>query len=203
MRLKIKLKENKILIGSNALLVSKYINTFLGVNNKWHDMVGIKPYSVSMIMGGKRDNGYLVFNDDAHIFVNSEDPEVIGAILDNIIGKYEYDFVDNKYRKGVNILTASYVRYYSKSKDNFITEENKKDFLEYIKNKYNVDIEILNINAHIDIKYKNKSAIKTTNLLFKINSDIEDVKKIFNTGIGGSTSLGLGFVDNINVKMSI
>lgn len=203
MRLKIKLNLEKLEIRKNSLTVLSLINKFLGDNNEYHDLKE-KDYSVSMIMGGKKEDGIIYFNNDAHIFFSTENTKIIITVLNNIIGHYDFEEVKYNIRKGENILHASNVRYHSKGKTHFITEENKKNFEDYVKLKYNINIEVLNINAHIDIKYKNNSAIKSSNILFKLKvNDIEKDSKIFNLGIGGTTAQGFGFVSNVKTKETI
>ena len=201
MIIKINLNLQKIKISENALMVGSIIHDLLGRNNKWHDNQ-IKEYSVSMIIGGVKDGEYIIFNNDSHIFVNTSNNEIRNIILENSIKLgYYFNIVFNIARKGENILTAKNIRYNYKGKNYNISEENKKDFEKYLKNKYGIDAVILKINKNIDVKYKNNSAIKSTNILFKIITDNpDDVQKLFETGIGGSTAIGFGFVDNININ---
>lgn len=196
MRLKIKLPYTKILIAENCLTAKSILNKeFLGVNNKYHNY-DVKPFSISMICGGQKEGLYTIFKNDAHIFFNTSDNDVLDLLLENIIGKYEFEIVENKTRNGINTLKASNVRYYSKGKSHFITEENKHEFEEYATGKYGVDIKVLNINKIVDVKYKNGSAIPSTNLLISVEGDEPEVKKLFDLGIGSLTAQGFGFIDN-------
>lgn len=195
MRLKIKVNINRLTSADNMTETAKLINKFLGINNKWHDSPN-KEYSVSMIMGGIKDGEYIKYNNDAHIFVSTENNEIINTLLENV--DTEFEILNSTIYQGYNILSGFNVRYCSKGKYEYITANNKVDFENYIKNKHNIDIEVLKFNNK-PVKFKN-GTIPSTNILFRTNEKKDKVTKLLNTGIGSSTGIGMGYVTEYKKK---
>lgn len=195
MRFKIKLDIDTLPVEDIVVETSKVLNKILGNNNKWHDLE-IKPHSCSFIYGGELKNRNVVFNGNSHFYINSEDSEVISAIVSNT--NIDFNIEENKVFKEYNLLSVKDVRYNRSGKTKWVTDENKEDFIQYVKEKYLVDIEIFKIKNRV-VHYKNGSNISVSDLLIKCNSD-KNVANLFESGIGGSCSLGFGFVKPIKKK---
>lgn len=196
MRFKIKLKLESMSIYDVAQETAKTINQILGHNNKWHDLL-VKPYSSSMIMGGLLKDKIITFeNSSAYFYINTDDEEIIDRIISN--PNISFDIESIKTFKGFNILSLKKVVYNKSGKRIWVTQETKEDFINYVKNKYCVDIDILKIDNSV-VRYKNNSKLPISNLLIKTKSD-NNVKNLFESGIGGSCSIGFGFVEPLIEK---
>lgn len=195
MRLKINLDINKTPVKNVVVETSKRLNAILGINHKWHDLER-KPYTCSLISGGRLKGENIEFNGNAHFYINTEDEEVIKQIVNNKGLNFNIETVD--VFKGYNILSVDRVRYKISGKNKWVTNENKKDFIKYVKDKYAVEIQILKFSNSV-VYYKNNSKISVSNLLIRIDSE-KNVSNLFETGIGGSCSLGFGFVEPIYKK---
>lgn len=194
MRLKINLDIDKLPVKDVVIKTSSVLNKLLGDNNKWHDMVE-KPYTSSLISGGTLQGENIVFNNNAHFYINTEDKEVIRAVLKN--KGINFDTPPTKVFSGYNLLSVKKVRYKTKGKNKWVTPENSPDFIKYVKNKYGVDIEIYKYDNSV-VYYKRGSKISVSNLLIRTTSSSKDVAKLFQSGIGASTSIGFGFVEPVN-----
>ena len=190
MRFKIKLKLDPINLRDVATETSNKLNKILGVNNKWHDMER-KPYTCSFLLGGSLEGKILSFKNGGYFYVNTEDDDVINAITSN--DGIEFNIENLKVFKGYNLLSVKRIRYNTEGKLEWITEENKNNFIEYVKNKYCVDIDILKISNTV-IGYKNNSNISVSDLLIRCKTE-KNVANLFESGIGGSCSIGFGFVE--------
>jgi CRISPR/Cas system endoribonuclease Cas6 (RAMP superfamily) len=196
MRIKINLKLERIPFKDLATESARALNKALGANHKWHDL-SVKPYTCSLINGGIRKGDDVVFNKSAFICINTEDDEVIEALFSD--KSISFSIVNNEVFKDYNILSVYNVIYNKSGKGEiFVTEENKQDFVEYVKNKYLVEIEILKIK-NSRIPYKKNGTRPVSNLLIKCNGN-KNVENLFESGIGGSCSIGFGFVEQINKK---
>jgi CRISPR/Cas system endoribonuclease Cas6 (RAMP superfamily) len=196
MRFKITLKLESMSIYDVALETAKTINQILGHNNKWHDLV-VKPYSCSMIMGGELKDKILYFNNSsAYFYINTDDGEIIERIISN--SNISFDIESIKTFKEFNILSLKKVVYNKNGKRIWVTQETKQDFINYVKNKYCVDIDILKIDNSV-VRYKNNSRLPISNLLVKTKTDT-NVKNLFESGIGGSCGIGFGFVEPLTEK---
>lgn len=194
MRFKIKLKITNLPIERVATDTATILNKLLGNNHKWHD-INPKPYTCSLIRGGELNNGKFTFTNGAYFYINTEDEEVINSLLNN--PDIEFDIENNKTFSGYNLLSVKNIVYNTNGKENWITDENKNNFIQYVKQKYFVDIEIYKIKNH-HILYKERSRRPVSDLLIKCNG--KNVKNLFESGIGGSCSIGFGFVETINKK---
>lgn len=193
MRFKIKLKLEKLSVNNIATETASRLNKLLGKNHKWHELI-LKPYTCSLIRGGKIKDGVCYFKDNnAYFYINTEDTEVIEAILNNIDTGFEIE--KPKIFSDYNLLSVRNIIYNTNGIRNKITDENKNNFIEYVKQRYFVDIEIYKIRNH-GIDYKDKSYMPVSDLLIKCSGD-EMVKNLFESGIGGSCSIGFGFVETI------
>ena len=193
MRFNFKLKKiEKIPLSEIATATAKTIHGLLGENNKWHDLER-KPFTCSFINGGKLVDGVVIFKEDANININTENEEVINQIMSSGL---DFSIENTKVFKGYNLLSVKNVVYNSNDKKNWITEENKDAFVSHVKNKYALkEVEILKMKKSL-ITYKNGKKIPVTDLLIRCHSD-QNVENLFETGIGGSCSLGFGFVKQI------
>ena len=153
MRIKIKLNLDKLPLNEVVTENAKILHKILGDNNKWHNMEQ-KPFTCSSLLGGKLKDKHIVFNDGGYLYINSEDDEVINAIIKN--EGIVFSIENPKIYNGYNILSAKKIIFNTNKKKNWITEENKKTFIDYVKNKYCVDIEILKIRNSA-VTYKNGS----------------------------------------------
>lgn len=196
MRFKITLKIDSLSIHDIAIETARQLNLILGHNNKWHDLQ-VKPYSCSLIMGGTIDKDIINFKaSPAFFYLNTEDEEVIDVIVSN--PTISFDILNIKTYKGFNLLSVKKIIFNKNGKRIWVTEENKNEFIEYVKNKYVVDIEILKIKNML-VSYKNKSKLPVSNLLIKSNSN-KNVNNLFESGIGGSCAIGFGFVEPLTNK---
>lgn len=193
MRFKIKLKLEKLSVNNIATETASRLNKLLGKNHKWHELT-LKPYTCSFICGGEFKDDVCYFKDNsAYFYINTEDDEVIEVILNN--SDINFDIENPKIFSDYNLLSIKNIVYNTNGKRNWITDENKNNFIEYVKHKYFVDIEIYKIKNH-NIRYKNKSKLPVSDLLIKCSGD-KMVKNLFESGIGGSCSIGFGFVETI------
>ena len=192
MRYKINLNLKEIKLEDISLETPRIINRLLGKNNKWHDLI-VKPYTCSLICGGIKKEENIIFEEKAFVYFNTKDVEVENAIFSNV--GIDFSIEKPKVFIGYNLLSVQKVIYNTKGKKNWITEENKNNFIEYVKNKYCVDIEILKIQ-NTSVTYKDDSKIPVSNLLIRCNSE-KNVANLFESGIGGSCSIGFGFVEPI------
>lgn len=193
MRINIKVNVDTIAIKNMAEKSASVINKLLGTNHQWHDLER-KPYTCSFIKGGRKVNDVIVYDNDAYIYVNTDDSEVITALLsdENIVFSIEKP----KIRNGSNILSVKRVIYNTNGKKVWVTNDNKTQFEEYLKMKYGVSGEILKMN-NSTTHYKNHVILNTTDLLIRC-FDNTNVMNLFESGIGGSCSIGFGFVETIN-----
>ena len=192
MRLKIKLKLKNITLDNIALETAKVLNQALGHNHKWHDMEH-KPYTCSFIMGGSLENKQFDFKEKpAFFYINTEDVEVIEAITKT---GSDYDIQNIKTFNGYNWLSVKRIQYYSMGKLRHITNENKEAFINYVKNKYNVNIEIHKIKNSF-VTYKGNSKLPVNDLLIRCVNE-KNVSSLFESGIGGCSSIGFGFVEPV------
>ncbi len=196
MRIKIKLPLNEIDKKENCLYVSSLINNILGRNNKWHDSTD-KEYSVSMVLGGKNVGNKQIFDDKdyAHIFVGSENMEVISTLLTNINGKYNFSVENPRITEGVNILHAYDVRYKYNNQNHIINIGDSR-FQDYLLRNYGIKAEIVKTKKML-ISYKKGKYILSNSLLIKVvvdKANINNVKKMVLGGIGCSNKLGFGFI---------
>jgi CRISPR-associated endoribonuclease Cas6 len=168
------------------------VNKLLGNNHKWHDLER-KPYTCSFIVGGIKNKDTIIYNDDSYLYFNTEDPEVIDAILAN--KNIEFNIENNKVNNEVNLLTIKRVIYNNNGKKVWITEDNKSQYEKYLNLKYGISAEILKIRNYT-IHHKNV-ILNTSDLLIKCSNN-KNVANLFESGIGGSCSIGFGFVENIN-----
>lgn len=194
MRFKIKLNLDKIPLKKLATETAKHLNKTLGKNHKWHDLTTVKPYTCSFIMGGKQVGDNIIYKNYAYFYLNTEDEEVINAIVSN--PSIEFDIENVKVFSDYNLFSVKKVIYNKSSKRHHITEENKKDFIAYVKAKYFVDIEILKLENKY-VSYKKNSTLPVTNILIKASGG-NNVENLLNSGIGGSCSIGFGHVEPIN-----
>ena len=193
MRFKIKLKLEKLALDNVATETAKRLNQILGLNHKWHDLPQ-KPYTCSLIMGGLLEDKQLNFKDkSAFFYINTEDDEVIEAIVSS--PGIDFEIQSIKTFSGYNWLSVKRIIYNTLGKRNHITEENKEAFIKYVKNKYDVNIEIHKIRNSL-VTYKKNSKIPVSDLLIRCN-DKKNVKLLFESGIGGSSSIGFGFVEPV------
>lgn len=196
MRLKVKLKLEKIPSNNLAIETSRQLNRLLGVNHKWHDLQN-KPYTCSLIRGGVFDGDNIIFKNSAFIYINTEDKEVVNSMFENN-SSIEFEIQDVKIFKDYNIFSV-YNVIYNKSSDRLhVTDDNKDLFIEFVKNKYMVDIEILKIE-NTTVPYKKNSRLPVSNLLILCKGD-KNIANLLESGIGGSCSIGFGFVEPINKK---
>jgi len=191
MRLKIMLELEEIPLKDMASTTAKEVHKLLGVNNKWHDLER-KPFTCSLIRGGKLFDRVVRYNNDAHIFINTEDNEIIDAVL---VNNPTFEIIPTKVFKGYNLLSVKYVVFTVEGKKQWITEENKDRFIKHIESRYAIKVEILKLKNSV-INFKNKMNLPVTDLLIKIPNST-NVLNLFNSGIGGSCSLGFGFVESI------
>lgn len=87
MRIKINFTKNAEPVDRNLLHIVSWMNKVLGSNNPFHDMKE-KPYSLSPMLGGKRIDGMIGFEDFKHggsIVVNLNDQSLYGAFMCNVI----------------------------------------------------------------------------------------------------------------------
>ena len=192
MRFKIKVDVNSVAIKNMAEKTASIVNKLLGNNHKWHDLE-IKPYTCSFIVGGIKNEDTIIYNDDSYLYFNTEDSEVIDAILAN--KNIEFNIENNKVNNEVNLLTIKRVIYNNNGKKVWITENNKSQYEKYLNLKYGISAEILKIR-NSTIHYKN-AILNTSDLLIKCSNN-KNVANLFESGIGGSCSIGFGFVENIN-----
>ncbi len=192
MRFKIKLGLDKLPVEDIVIETSRKLNSILGHDHEWHDLE-CKPYSCSLISGGTLDKRTVKFNGNSHFYINTDDDKVIDAITNNI--GIEFEIESPKVFKGYNILSVKNVRYNTNGKTEWVTKKNEAEFIGYVKRKFGVDIEILKMNNSV-VHYKRGSKISVSNLLIRCNSD-KNVGNLFESGIGGSCSLGFGFVNTI------
>ncbi len=192
MRCKIKLGLDKLPVEAIVIETSRKLNSILGHDHEWHDLE-CKPYSCSLISGGTLDKRTVKFNGNSHFYINTDDDKVIDAITNNI--GIEFEIESPKVFKGYNILSVKNVRYNTNGKTEWVTKKNEAEFIGYVKRKFGVDIEILKMNNSV-VHYKRGSKISVSNLLIRCNSD-KNVGNLFESGIGGSCSLGFGFVNTI------
>ena len=193
MRFKIKLTLKSLPIKDVAEKTASVLNKILGDNHKWHDLES-KPYTCSLILGGKKHDESLIFENGGYFYINTNDNEVINALLNN--KGIEFSVENNKLNSGYNLLSVKRVIYNTNGKKIWVTNDNKHNFENYVKVKYGVNIEILKIN-NTTIHYKNNTILDVSDLLIKCN-DKKNVNNLFETGIGGSCSIGFGFVETLN-----
>jgi hypothetical protein len=192
MRFKINLDISQLPVENIVVETSRVLNRMLGNNHKWHNLEN-KPYTCSLISGGTLKGRTVVFADNAHFFFNTNDEEVIETMVSN--EAIDFEIIPIKIFKGYNLLSLNSVRYKTKGKNKWVTEENKNDFIKYVKNKYGVKIDILKYDKSV-VHYKNSSKIPVSNLLVKVDYS-KTISNLFETGIGASSSLGLGFIEPI------
>lgn len=196
MRLKINLELNNITLDNIAKETATNVNKLLGVNNKWHDLP-VKPFTCSLILGGEVKKRDVIFKEKGFLYINTEDKEVIDAISSN--EGLDFSIENPKIFKGYNLLSVKKVIYNTNGKKNWVTEDNKNNFIKYVKDKYCVDIEILKIK-NSSVMYKNGAKLPTSDLLIRCNTD-KNVANLFESGIGASCSIGFGLVELINKKI--
>lgn len=195
MRFNFKLKLTSLKLEDVATETARTVHKLLGENNEWHNLER-KPFTCSFIKGGKLKERVIHFNNDAHLYINTEDEKVISK-LTNHVG-IEFDIETPKIFKSYNLLNVSQVIFNTSGKKIWVNEENKSKFIEYCKNKYGIDFEILNIR-NSTVSYKNGSKLPVSDLFIKSFSD-KNVLNLFESGIGGSCSLGFGFVETVKQK---
>jgi len=193
MRFKIKLKLDTLLLCDVAEKTSSIVNKILGVNHKWHDLER-KPYTCSFILGGKNEGKSLSFKNGGYFYFNSEDKEVIDAVMK--VKDIEFSIETPKIFNGYNLLSVKRVIYNTEGKKVWVTESNKSNFESYLKLKYGVDVKILKIN-NTTVHYKNNTILDVSDLLIKCDNN-KNVANLFESGVGGSCSIGFGFVETIN-----
>ena len=193
MRFNFELNIKEIPLNELALTTAKTLHALLGTNNKWHDLER-KPFSCSFIKGGKVYDGIIKFEDKPILTINTEDVEIITQLMTN---KLPFSIETPKVFKGYNLLSVKNVVYNSGGKKNWITTDNQDAYIKHIITKYALkEVEILKIKNSV-ITYKEGKKIPVSDLLIRINSD-QNVANLFETGIGGSCSLGFGFVEPLN-----
>ena len=196
MRFKINLDLKSIALSDVAVETARQVNRLLGVNHKWHDLK-IKPYTCSLILGGEVKKRDVIFKEKGFLYINTEDKEVKDAIFSN--EGLDFSIENPKIFKGYNLLSVKKVIYNTNGKKNWITEDNKNNFIKYIKDKYCVDIEILK-TKNSSVMYKNGAKLPTSDLLIRCNTD-KNVANLFESGIGASCSIGFGLVELTNKKI--
>lgn len=195
MRFKITLDLDIISKYDIAIATAKHLNQILGHNNKWHDMV-VKPYTCCLLRGGDLEGNNINFsNKSAYFYLNTEDDEVIDKIISN--PTISFDVENVKLFSSFNLLSFKKVIFNHNGKRIFVTDATKEAFINYVKNKYAVDIEILKMSTSL-VTYKNQSKLPVTNLLVKAKGNT--IQNLFESGVGGSTSIGFGFVELVNNK---
>jgi CRISPR/Cas system endoribonuclease Cas6 (RAMP superfamily) len=192
MRFKIKLNLDKVQLSDVAVVTAKEVHKLLGDNNKWHDLVR-KPFSCSLIRGGKLIDKTIHFDEDAFIYINTEDDEVINALLSS---NPTFSIEKPKVFKDYNLLKVKNVVFNADGKKTWITDDNKDRFIKHIENRYAIKLEVLKIKNSL-ISYKNNIKLPVSDLLIKIPNNV-NVGNLFESGIGGSCSLGFGFVETLN-----
>lgn len=192
MRFKINLGKDSLPIEDVVTETSKRLNRVLGQNHKWHDLEN-KPYTCSLLLGGKQVGKRIEF-DNSYFYLNSDCNEVIETITSNFGINFDIEYP--KVFKAYNLLSVKRVRFNKNGRTEWVTEENENEFISYVKDKYGVGIEVLKIQNTV-LRYKNDSKISVSNLLIRTDGD-KNVANLFESGIGGSCSLGFGFVSTIN-----